>query len=244
MSLTNDNLPTPDDQPVLDDRTLDQLVDGELSPATRRKLLAELDQIPDGWRRCALAFLEAQVWREEFGALAREAEPVPQRVATRPTPRPPDRGWLSARTLGTATAMAASFLVALALGFLVRGSWYSSDQGDLAENGPTMNANNASPAPPQQPSRPEANGPWQTVSLPVAQGDSPLQVPATERDSLDDWHGNPPPAIPEAMLQALEKSGLRVEMERQLMPFPMKDGRQLVVPVDQVELHPVSNTYQ
>ncbi len=49
---------------------LDRLVDGRLSPAARRALLTELDQRPDGWRRCAGAFLEAQAWREAF------AEPV------------------------------------------------------------------------------------------------------------------------------------------------------------------------
>jgi hypothetical protein len=45
--------------PPFDDR-FDRLVDGELSPAEYRQLLASLDDMPDGWRQCALAFLEAQ----------------------------------------------------------------------------------------------------------------------------------------------------------------------------------------
>ena len=44
----------------------DLLVDGELSPERRRQLLAHLDSEPDGWKRCALAFLEAQSFRESF----------------------------------------------------------------------------------------------------------------------------------------------------------------------------------
>ena len=36
------------------------LVDGVVSVADRRELLASLDDVPNGWRRCALAFLEAQ----------------------------------------------------------------------------------------------------------------------------------------------------------------------------------------
>src|SRR3990172_4689745 len=49
-----------------DDILFDRLVDGELSPGERRELLASLDGRPDGWRRCALAFLEAQAWGNEL----------------------------------------------------------------------------------------------------------------------------------------------------------------------------------
>src|SRR5712692_7228638 len=59
----------------VDRELLDQLVDGELSDTERQELLARLDAEPDGWRRCALAFLEAQSWRESLGPVAREAKP-------------------------------------------------------------------------------------------------------------------------------------------------------------------------
>src|SRR5262245_61197611 len=59
-----DELLTPDDQ-----RLLDRLVDGELDDHERRELLLRLEQFPGGWRRCALAFLEAQVWRSESKAM-------------------------------------------------------------------------------------------------------------------------------------------------------------------------------
>ena len=49
-----------------DDILFDRLVDGELSGGERRALLESLDARPQGWRRCALAFLEAQSWRKEL----------------------------------------------------------------------------------------------------------------------------------------------------------------------------------
>src|SRR5947207_1183726 len=57
-------------QPINDDIRFDQLVDGELSGAERRRFLESLDAQPEGWRCCALAFLEAQSWREELGQVA------------------------------------------------------------------------------------------------------------------------------------------------------------------------------
>ena len=45
---------------------LELLADGELDEDSRRTLLSRLDQTSDGWRRCALAFLEAQCLGESF----------------------------------------------------------------------------------------------------------------------------------------------------------------------------------
>ena len=41
-----------------DQEQIDWLVEGELDADQREQLLTELDQHPDGWKRCALAFLE------------------------------------------------------------------------------------------------------------------------------------------------------------------------------------------
>ena len=62
--------------PAAVERRIDLLVDGELSEADRRALLLELEHDPDGWRRCALAFLEAQCWKAEMGQMARPAAQV------------------------------------------------------------------------------------------------------------------------------------------------------------------------
>ena len=39
-------------------RWIDRLVDGELGQQEQRQLLVALEAEPEGWRRCALAFVE------------------------------------------------------------------------------------------------------------------------------------------------------------------------------------------
>lgn len=59
------NLETSDDA-----RLMDALVDGELAEEPRADLLRRLEQMPDGWRRLSLAFLEAQAVRQAIGIRA------------------------------------------------------------------------------------------------------------------------------------------------------------------------------
>lgn len=61
----------------LSDEWLDRLVDDELSPEEYRELLRLIAQDPEGWKRCAQAFLEAQAWRKDLaaGPLGHEADP-------------------------------------------------------------------------------------------------------------------------------------------------------------------------
>lgn len=57
---------------------LDQLVDGELSDQDYGKMLLQLEETPDGWRHCALSFLEQQALQRDLRQILNE------RVATRP----------------------------------------------------------------------------------------------------------------------------------------------------------------
>lgn len=45
---------------------LDHLVEDELELIQRKRIIASLDSEPDGWRRCALAFLEKQSWQRSL----------------------------------------------------------------------------------------------------------------------------------------------------------------------------------
>src|SRR5262245_1175490 len=55
----------------LDNALLDRIVDGELSADELRMAVRALEREPDGWKRCATTFLEAQCLRESFRALGR-----------------------------------------------------------------------------------------------------------------------------------------------------------------------------
>ncbi len=65
---------------------LDQLVDGELSRWQQKLLLARLEESPDGWRSCALAFLEAQAWQGEFADLLKDPADNTQTAGTPAAP--------------------------------------------------------------------------------------------------------------------------------------------------------------
>lgn len=130
---------------------LDLLVDGELSESQRRELLLWCERDPEGWRSCALAFLEAQSWSQELGgldpdsllAIGRPAsasqtnlphdetegnlQPSPDADAGR---QDAGRGTPRWRVIGWPLAMAASFLVSFALGLWARGGWLSSSSDE------------------------------------------------------------------------------------------------------------------
>jgi hypothetical protein len=152
------------------DRLIDRLVDGALPESDRQILLARLDADADGWRRCALAFLEAQAWREALGPVARSAaaEELPPKMAR--------RGFQWVARL----AVAAGVLGAFALGWLTRG-------GPALSPAPTREA-------PVVTRRPEAPPAVVPVALPVetpgpatlATSDEP-EEPTLPDPVLDDW---------------------------------------------------------
>src|SRR5688572_17304855 len=97
-----------------DSRVLDRLVDGELTELERKELLSALDEEPSGWRRCALAFLEAQSWGADLrGFRDKPVEPV--------APSSQASTGLVARHWPLALAMAASLLAAFTVGLAAQG---------------------------------------------------------------------------------------------------------------------------
>jgi len=229
-----------------DDSRFDRLVDGELSEKERRDLLANLDNEPGGWRRCALAFLESQCWKDSFhgmnkGNSSQSSPRVSPVLRTR-------SHWLV--HLRTAMTLAACIMAALLIGsFLPRGRTPTSpsgnqvatlDTGRPATSSAVQRGGGAMPA-----RHEESPDGWRMVTLTPSNGEgeaSALRLPAVERQSIDDaWLQNVPSAIPDEVLQALSRTGHQVQQRRELIPVPMKDGRRLLVPVDQVDVNYVGN---
>lgn len=236
-------------RPADDEESMDLLVDGELDEARRRELLARLDERPGAWRRLALAFLEAQCWRREMHEIARPVQaPSPH------APSPSRRGRLEGRAV-TVLAMAVSFLIALGLGTFLRDVATRSggggrDPAPLAERGGQGKEPRVSPGGASDPRRPGgvelagSQSPWQWVPLGVGAGPDgareTVQLPAREGQTLDEqWLRSLPPAMPESVEQALRRAGHEVHQSRQLVPVQLEDGRQLVVPMDEIDVRPV-----
>jgi hypothetical protein len=243
--------PLDENTPISDDQQFDLLVDGELDESRRRELLCRLDEEPAGWRRCALAFLEAQSWRQACGSLAGgpAGEPPTRRRA---------RWFRPSGPVGTLLAMAASFVAALVLIWHVQGIWRagvptgSAGIGSLALE-EALQTPGGEPAAPQtdQPSSPQAPesvpGKVYLVELPGGTGPEgqpqTIRVPVVERDRVAaEWLESLPAPISADLLEQFRQAGYRVEQRREVIPLKTNDGRRLLLPVDEVDVHYVGNS--
>ena len=240
----------------VDDEQLDRLVDGELSADEYADLLARLEEHPDGWRRCAQAFLEAQAWERDFAVIRREADASRPAIAEKEkkqkksSPRKssaPAGGWLP-----LAVAMAASFLIAFGVDLAWR-SWRQSgapttaDPVDLADT-PRL--------PTQQLPAPEPQTAPESV-------DAPITPVGTGKLVFDQGHGQPVElsdvtlhewdTVDRRKLEKLLKAsgpqdervhqylrglGHHVAQDRRWLRVPMSDGRVVLVPVDRLRAMP------
>ena len=222
----------------ISDEVLDRLVDGELPDAERRALLLSIDQRPDEWRRCALAFLEAQTWKEVLG------DAVKQRPGETATIIQPNKKAFAWRTY---LAVAASFLVAFGLA-----TWLNGRPGGGGQR-PNENSNLAAAVPPSNdnstvltaaPDDAATNNPSAIRLTLAGQGDErqSIDLPVVnDARQLDLLFADNPNILPSYVRERIERTGHQIEQRRELMPIQLNDGRQIVVPVDQVEVHYVGN---
>lgn len=214
-----------------DSLLLDRLVDGELTDAERRELLLRLERTPDGWRRCALAFLENQAWRSESKAWA---SGLPEAAVGPTSAKTARRGW-SATSTWMMTATAACLVIAAGVGVLLRdkaGGEVSYVQ--VPDGGSLPGVKNSPPAASPNMRLVVDGGPNNNGEV--------VEVPLVDAGQLDQALFGPwSQAVPPEVLKILERSGHQVVRERRLMPFDLRDGRRVVVPMDQVEIVPVGN---
>jgi hypothetical protein len=83
------------------------------------------------------------------------------------------------------------------------------------------------------------------VSVPVGYGPdgaASIRLPARETDRIDDqWMERFGPRVPAELVRALKRHGHQVRRVRRVVPFRLDDGRQVVVPFEEVEFRPAGN---
>ena len=226
-----------------------RLIDGELSPEEYRALIASLDDMPGGWRRCALAFLESQALNQELCSLSQPNESwqvqPPKKMAARHSP------WLRERWQYW-VGMAVCFLLAFGLGVLM--PTFADPRAWLEIRHPLMSDKKRESVPIK---RGEPN-----ATQVVAQDGSPegflagnvqlvldgpegtstaTNLPVYEmQGDLANWLSEKKPALLNEVVEALERRGHNVERHQQYVSVPMDDGRQAIIPIEGYEITPVS----
>jgi hypothetical protein len=227
--------------------SFDRLVDGELSPEEYRPFVASLDEQPDAWRQCAIAFLEAQALGSELKAMRSSAD-VRTATADKSASRPLATR-VSVRNTALFIVIAATMLLAFALGAWTTPLFRKSTQdqqlvGNFTDQSSGRNEMPTQVGVPHATWRPVGNvqlvlegDPSQTGRVPV------YEVESASDEALDELLASQRPAIGADVMQVLKQHGFNVEHEKQYLPTPLDDGRQMIVPVDGYRITPVGRTY-
>jgi hypothetical protein len=228
----------------LDRVVFDRLVDGALSAAEYRRVLKALEQQPSAWRLCAEAFLESQAWRGELGSLRPGSRPA--LVERKPQPANPPQQTRSANWVSMSLVALASFFLAFAVAQV---TWQRPNLPPFKGQGSPHNIaespRNIGPGSADAPTTLVShNQPLGKVQLAVNRGagEEPtmVDVPVYDEASASQLLINSRPALPEDLVQALEAEGHQVDLQRQFLPVPLDDGRQMMLPVEGYRIVPVS----
>jgi len=231
---------------------LDRLADGELTSDEQRGLIMALENQPDGWRRCALAFVEAQAWRGELRRITAVEGTVNQPIAMDRSDRR-NTAMHGLRWL----AVAASVLMAFTLGITAQSWWLAAATNQPAKivavhpEEPIATSSEKSVAAVAEPNSSDAatsaaSGKWQAlkVTIPTAdgQGEQTVEVPlvAAGEQEVKSMLAKQQPLLSDVALQALESTGHEVQQHRAYYPVQLEDGTQAVLPVDFVEVRDTS----
>jgi hypothetical protein len=241
-----------------DDLLFDRLVDGELSPDERRRLIASLDDRADGWRRCALAFLEAQTWRGAMRQIA--ADPAPITTAAAPSaarpittaavavPSPATARRRSARA-GTWAAIAAALLAAFGLGWQARrpGAPPEAQLAVAEPRTPQLAGGPADGVAADRAPLDRAPAPRDdAITLVVRSRDGApqrVEVPLVDGSRLGEQFAASPQWADAVVRDQFEKQGLDLQARRRYAPLFFEQQDRIVpmiVPVDDATIVPVS----
>jgi hypothetical protein len=225
-----------------DSTLIDRLVDGELDPRAQAELLGRLDENPGDWRKLALAFVEGQTLGFELRGIAAERsrplpqEPRPEQVTFRRRENP-SAPWSKLLSL------AATMLVAVVIGFGAGRVWHRQSGPSTDPATPAKQSTIASPTPgvPTRYVSNDENTPRGMVTVQAADG-SPVELPVYEASyGAEKMLSADGTSVPPEVIRALRSRGHEVKQQRRLWPIDLGDGRQIIVPVDQVDVQYVGD---
>jgi len=232
---------------------IDRIADGELTPAELRHALEQLDREPDGWKRCTLAFLEAQCWRESVRATEVTARSGADRQSLA---NPRVSGTRLGRPWLRGSIAAAIVAVSFSTGWLSHASrpWPAAERTTLAsgpestkpsslasESSSLIRSAAASPGEDQYaPPRYEVARP--VIRLRIGTDSAQAEVPILAGPGIDEeWLQNQPPPVSEHRQVVLQQHGYQVDQHRQFISTTLADGRRVTVPVDLVQVRYTGN---
>jgi hypothetical protein len=227
----------------VDQQLLDLLIDGELSDEQERDVIARLEESPDGWRRCALAFLENRCWQRVAQAVTQPCSGDLQAAVIRPagaTRRTQPWAW--------ALLMAAIFLVAFGIGTFLRPIGHNASRPEIARPGapalpasPTLAQDNNARRPPGDQGVESAGDLYLGNLKLVNDAGSEIDVPVYDWDQhmVEElmYHSQP---LPPELVPRLKRH--QVRSSQSYVPVQLQDGRTVVVPVQEVDITRVGGT--
>ncbi len=247
---------TPDNRPPLEPsdhvpRLLDRLVDGELDRDGQRRLLAHIES-NNQWRDLALAFLEAQAWQQDLGALrqpALPAEPVAEPVRPAEPVAPSRRNIPATSWLTLAVAVLVAFGVGFQIVAPVAGPWPHAS-GGLGDTPGLADSRGVPSTPEQADPDPWAQAPEQLAvpvrffELELADGrsQSPMRVPVSDGQIADDYrrmieHWDRQ-RLPE-LRRRLAGAGRQIQEQRVRVPVDLGGGRVGWITYTEIHVRPL-----
>ena len=244
----------------VDERTMMRLVDGELSGAERIAVIKRLENQPDGWRDCALAFIEDGAWQQAMAAgtqtvVAQDSRVLAGGMAPAVRTSSAEDGLTHGSAHGDAgkkptwtkngwatwIAMAAAILLGFAFGTWSRPNDSNTNGSAAGLAGPLESGSGGAVdvAVEKVAATAEADNSirGRQPGFEFAPGDG---APGDSRLVLDREFWRHESSVPNHLRKKLESLGARIERERGLMPLQTNDGREWVVPYEDVRVVPVN----
>jgi hypothetical protein len=240
---------------LVDDALIDRIVDGEMTAEEFRAAVLRIESDPDGWKRCALAFVEARVWSDSMRALGQTQKNDPMGLAlprSGPAAKRAGNRWLRAAAAAVVTGVSfvagwlthgtrvepppQALLVRDSDGFPFPSASEPSEVGDASTQSARAEEDRAS----------ESSEPPRIVRtvgmIRFGPESSPAEVPVLAGPGItEDWLAAQPPPVSEYGEVVLARQGYEVEQERRFFTAVLADGRRVAIPVDHVQIRYTGN---